>query len=586
MFVSAVLRFWRSRKARHTPVDAALAMTPTCEPHAPAIDTSETRRAAQNDLFGGIGYATETNLALGRILRESIAMVDELAAFSGEFDDTAKLTRRRADQCAASVSELRSQSALIQDRLSIAAQSVERAHARSRSAQASVVELTASIGDIERVVHMIAKIATHTNLLALNAAIEAARAGSAGAGFRVVANEVKTLSQQTERATAEIVASVARIRERASSNTAEVRAFDEVISGLEEVFAAVSLAVETQGSRTREISVGSEEVASLAQMVQGNAARMQVLGGSIQSMTASAEKAVGTARDAFERLTDRAAVVLRQADVIVGGETERWPVALPGTLHRSGSPIPVRVVDLCREALQLEAGADFPSQSLGETIEVDIEALGRLTIKILTPTPVGYEALIVAITPEALEKLDLELERQRVAFQPYIARVQGVAAEVAALLDAAMAEGSIREADIFDTRYVKDGDILPQKYTCASVAPLERCARAIIERELAIAPQPDFCILQDRNGFNPVHNLRYSSPPIPDDPIWNQRHSRMRRIFDDKVGLAAGRNLKPFMVHRYARDMGDAIESRMEFDAPLFLRGRHWGAVRMAFRID
>ncbi len=267
--MSAVLRFWRSRKARRAPVDAALAMPPTCEPHAPAIDTSETRRAAQNDLFGGIGYATETNLALGRILRESIAMVDELAAFSGEFDDTAKLTRRRADQCAASVSELRSQSAVIQDRLSIAAQSVERAHARSRSAQASVVELTASIGDIERVVHMIAKIATHTNLLALNAAIEAARAGSAGAGFRVVANEVKTLSQQTERATAEIVASVARIRERASSNTAEVRAFDEVISGLEEVFAAVSLAVETQGSRTREISVGSEEVASLAQMVQG-----------------------------------------------------------------------------------------------------------------------------------------------------------------------------------------------------------------------------------------------------------------------------------------------------------------------------
>ncbi len=563
-----------------------LAVPPPREFSKLVIDTSETRRASQNDLFSGIGYATETNLALGRILHESIAIVDELAAFSSEFDETAKLTHRRADQCAASVGELQNQGALIQDRLSVAAQSVERAHTRSRSALASVSELTASIGDIERVVHMIANIATQTNLLALNATIEAARAGAAGAGFRVVASEVKTLSQQTEQATAEIVASVARIRERASSNTAEVRAFDEVIGSLEEVFSAVDVAVKTQGGQTREIGVGSEEVASLAQVVQANAGRMQILGGSIKAMTGSAEKAVGTAREAFERLTDRAAIVLRQADFSTGRDTERWPVALPGTAQIREARIRVRVVDLCREALQLETGVDFPPHILGETIEVEIEALGRFAIKILTPTPVGFEALIVAMAPEVSKKLDAELERQRLAYEPYIVRVQGVAVLVVARLEAELVQGLSREADIFDTTYIRDGDILPQKYTCASVQPLERCTRALIEGELAIAPYPDFCILQDRNGFNPVHNLHYSSTPIVDDLVWNQRHSRMRRIFDDKVGLAAGRNLKPFLVQRYARDMGDKIESRMEFDAPLFLRGRHWGAVRMAFKID
>jgi len=91
--------------------------------------------------------------------------------------------------------------------------------------------------------------------------------------------------------------------------------------------------------------------------------------------------------------------------------------------------------------------------------------------------------------------------------------------------------------------------------------------------------------VQDRNGFNPVHNLRYSLPARGGDLRWNLRYSRGRRIFDDKTGLGASRNLKPFLVQSYARDMGDAIEIRMEFDAPLFLRGRHWGAVRMAYKL-
>ncbi len=551
----------------------------------PVLDTSETRRAAQNDLFGGIGDAAETNLALGKVLHESIAIVDELAAFSTEFDQTAKLTRMRADQCAASVSELQSQGAVIHDRLSIAARSVEHAHSRSRSALASVAQLTASIEEIERVVNMITAIATQTNLLALNATIEAARAGAAGAGFRVVASEVKALSQQTEQATAKIVASVAAIRERASCNTAEVRAFEDVIGSLEDIFAAVRVAVEKQGAQTREINVGSEEVAALAQAVHVNAGRMQVLGGSIKSMTGSAERAVGTAREAFERLTDRAAIVLRQGDLTIDRKTARWPVAMPGTASLAGARFSVHVIDLCREALQLEVGEGFPNHCLGEILEADIERLGRITIKLLTPTPVGFEASIVAIAPEVLEKLDGELERQGRTFAAYIERVQSVAADIAANVERGFADGSIREADLFDMTYVRDGDTLPPIYTCRSVAPLERCTRAILEGQLAVQPVPDLCMLQDRNGFNAVHNLHYSLAPTY-DTIWNQRHSRVRRIFDDKVGISASRNIKPFLVQRYARDMGDKIEACMEFDAPLFFRGRHWGTVRMAYAID
>lgn len=81
-------------------------------------------------------------------------------------------------------------------------------------------ELTALLEELDRVgsvAGQIDKIAKQTNLLALNATIEAARAGDAGKGFAVVAGEVKELSKQTAKATAEVSAVVAELQARAKN---------------------------------------------------------------------------------------------------------------------------------------------------------------------------------------------------------------------------------------------------------------------------------------------------------------------------------------------------------------------------------
>lgn len=80
---------------------------------------------------------------------------------------------------------------------------------------------------IGQFVEMIEEIAKQTNLLALNATIEAARAGAAGKGFSVVANEVKTLSTQTQAAVSSISESIAKILENSKEHAERMASLDE-----------------------------------------------------------------------------------------------------------------------------------------------------------------------------------------------------------------------------------------------------------------------------------------------------------------------------------------------------------------------
>jgi methyl-accepting chemotaxis protein len=574
----------RKVSARAGPGEAVA--VPVAEPRSGLSDTRETRRAAEVDLLAGIGQATDTNLVLNKILRDAFGIVDELVAFSSSFNGTAELARASAVDFALSVSDLRNKNDLIEGGLATAEDALEQAHARSRSALASVEDLTASISAIERVVRTIATIAAQTNLLALNATIEAARAGPAGAGFRVVASEVKALSQQTQRATEDIVLSVKRIRERALSNMTEVLDIDRAVVGLDGVFKAVRTAVVSQVAQTRDIGIGAEQVAALAKSVQSSADRMGTIGINAKTMTVSAEHAASTARHAFARLTDRAGIVMRHASPDDEDRAARWPVVLYGTLSIRGAVFKVKTIDLSTNALQFEAGVELVAH-LGETARAEIDTIGAFSVRLLTTTTSGLEAIFVDMPIEVTARVAEEVGRLRDFYAPFILRAQTIAEEVCGLIEAELVARRLSCDQLFDTDYVLDEGTDPPQYRNRAVEPLELCLRDLVERELGAHPKPDFCIVQDRNAFNPVHNLCYSLPQKSGDVIYNQRHSRMRRIFDDRVGLSASRNLRPFLVQSYARDMGGGVvATRKEFDAPIFIRDRHWGTVRMAYKLS
>ena len=159
-----------------------------------------------------------------------------------------------------------------------------------------------------------------------------------------------------------------------------------------------------------------------------------------------------------------------------------------------------------------------------------------------------------------------------------------LARQCAALCDNAMEKwvtsGEITEEKLFSRLYFPIPNTDPPKFNTDYDRLADRDIQPIEEAFLVRSPDIVFVVLIDKNGYLPSHNLRFSQP-LTGDPEKDLNNNRTKRIFCDRTGLQAAHNTSSYLLQSYQRDTGETI---LDLSVPLYLRSKHWGALRIAYR--
>lgn len=454
------------------------------------------------------GFVAEMAGKVGNLGVEVAEIAGQLAEVSSRTDSQAKQFEKLSDAAATMISANKQISNAAQATKNATTQStseIQDSRDKVSSAVENIQNLVSGVGQVEnqltnlsdalnsvaKVASGIEGIASQTNLLALNATIEAARAGDAGRGFSVVASEVKSLAEETKKATLEI------------TNTVQI--LTDQINGLQKhVVTNVNLAHSVQDDSTGIVDIFGN--------VEKN---LQKISNDVSSM----------AQDADHNL--------QQCDTVSA------------------------------ELSSLMGSVDMTSQNISVA---DSKADGLLRVS---------ESLIELIAISGHETADT----------PLIKLVTESAASLSEKLEAAVDEGAISLSDLFDENYIDVERSDPVQKMTKFVSLTDKIFPDVQEAVLAFDSSIVFCAAVDRNGFLPTHNNKFSHPQRTGNPDWNAGNCRNRRIFDDRTGLAAGQNTKPFLLQTYRRDMGGGEFAVMkDLSAPIIVKGNHWGGCRIAYK--
>jgi len=273
----------------------------------------ESKRATLEALAGRFESSIKT------IVESTVAASNQMQAHATRMTQIASATSRQSTEVASETEEASASMQTVAsaaEQLSTAIADISRnVNESSRISNSAVAEaertkdtvsgLVDAAQRIGEVVNLINNIASQTNLLALNATIEAARAGEAGKGFAVVANEVKSLANQTARATEEISNQIASMQSAAGNAAEAIQGVGRTITHINGIVTTVAATVEQQTAATQEISRNVQEVAVGARRVTQ----------SITTVTQSSTETGDIAREVLQA----AGVLHEQADGLSRG---------------------------------------------------------------------------------------------------------------------------------------------------------------------------------------------------------------------------------------------------------------------------
>ncbi|MGA2288570.1 methyl-accepting chemotaxis protein [Bradyrhizobium sp.] len=573
------------------------------EPVAPAIESEPVKATAaasgvpQTDATQEILELLE--LELGALIRQLERAASSVAGGAEATAATLSTIRQRTDALTERTSAAQSTATTFSraaDKFTHSAEGIgaqvrdagklaDQASAAAGEARLNVDRLRESSAAIGNVVNLIAQIARQTTLLALNSTIEAARAGTAGRGFAVVATEVKALAVQTQHATEEITRKIAALQKDAAGSAEAVHRIAQAIEAIRPVFDNVNGAVAEQNQTTSEMGSNVATTSNFIASVGDSAAEIDSATRQAESHGESVAKA-GRAVTLFaQKLKSRCAVLLHQEEREDQRRRERLPCHLKIELQTARGLIAAPVYEISMEGI-LICGPDAERLPLNQSMDAELEGVGRCRVRIGEHSKAGAKARFEAPSAALQEKIEDRLWSIHDENTEFVTRAMEAGTALTRIFEDAVASGAIPVDDMFDENYVEIPGTNPLQHRTRILDWADRALPPFQEAFLAKDPRMVFCVMIDRNGYLPVHNKIYSHPQRPGEVAWNTANSRNRRIFNDPAGLAAGRNLRSYLIQSYARDMGNGQTVMMrEIDVPIRVNGRHWGGFRTAYKL-
>jgi PAS domain S-box-containing protein len=381
----------------------------------------EEKRKALKEMAATV--ERETNVAVGEVAGQT----ERMAGNASLMNDSAAMLGANSSSVAAAAEEALANAQTLAQAASQMSSSISQITAQVNSSRALTMEAVAAstlaqetIGKLDQaatrvgaVTSLISEIAAQTNLLALNATIEAARAGDVGRGFAVVASEVKSLAEQTAKATSEISQQIAEMQEATRASVASITTIGDVIKNIDAYSSSIAQSMETQNLMTVEISKTVEESAHAAREVATQIVTVSTEAGETGRRATEIRDGSADIAGKVAGLRSMLVQVVRTSTADVDRRMNvRIELDRPGTLEFAGSSVKVRVCNLSEGGALLDYAA--PDNRIDASVTLLIDGVAARLNGVVTRVEDGQTLIAFRLT-EAAERIVQALVSSRMA---------------------------------------------------------------------------------------------------------------------------------------------------------------------------